>query len=117
MKPLAEMAIELYNYINKWDKDAREMALAIKDNKRMFDSDRRKPEWDFYLMTWDKIKEILIWNWYNESDIDGWIAMNNKIAAEIDIKINMWQWLFPNYQTPEDIAEIYNSIKDSLISD
>lgn len=107
----------VYNYINKWDKDAREMALAIKDNKRMFDSDRRKPEWDFYLMTWDEIKEILVWNWYDESDVDERITMNNKIAAEIDIKINMWQWLFPNYQTPEDIAEIYNSIKDSLISD
>ena len=56
----------VYNYINKWDKNAREMALAIKDNKRMFDSDRRKPAWDFYLMTWDEIKEILVWNWYKD---------------------------------------------------
>lgn len=107
----------VYNYINKWDKNAREMALAIKDNKRIFDSDRRKPAWDFYLMTWDEIKEILVWNWYSESDADSWIETNNKIANGIDIKINMWQWLFPKYQTPADIAEIYDSIKDSLISD
>ena len=107
----------VYNYINKWDKNAREMALAIKDNKRMFDSDRRKPAWDFYLMTWDEIKEILVWNWYSESDADSRIETNNKIANEIDIKINMWQWLFPKYQPAEDVAQLYDSIKDSLISD
>ena len=107
----------VYNYINKWDKNAREMALAIKDNKRMFDSDRRKPAWDFYLMTWDEIKEILVWNWYTESDADSRIETNNKIANEIDIKINMWQWLFPKYQPAEDVAQLYDSIKDSLISD
>ena len=107
----------VYNYINKWDKSAREMALAIKDNKRMFDSDRRKPAWDFYLMTWDEIKEILVWNWYSESDVDSWIETNNKIANEIDIKINMWQWLFPKYQPSEEVKEIYENIKDSLISD
>ena len=107
----------IYNYINKQDKDAREMALAIKDNKRMFDSDRRKPIWEFYLMNGDEIKEILLWNGYDESDVDGRIAMNNKIADEIDTKINMWQWLFPKYQTPKDIAEIYDSVRDSLIAE
>jgi DNA polymerase-3 subunit alpha len=107
----------VFNYINKWDKNAREMALAIKDNKRMFDSDRRKPAWDFYLMTWDEIKEILVWNWYSKSDADSRIETNNKIANEIDIKINMWQWLFPKYQPAEDVAQLYDSIKDSLISD
>ena len=107
----------VYNYINKWDKNAREMALAIKDNKRMFDSDRRKPAWDFYLMTWDEIKGILLWNWYAESEVDERITMNNKIADEIDIKINMWQWLFPKYQPYDEIKEIYENIKDSLISD
>ena len=107
----------VYNYINKWDKSAREMALAIKDNKRMFDPDRRDPKWEFYLMTWDEIKEILLWNWYSDSEVDEWINMNNKIADEIDIKINMWQWLFPKYQPSEEVKEIYENIKDSLISD
>lgn len=107
----------IYNYIEKDDKNAREMALAIKDNKRMFDSDRRKPIWDYYLMTWDEIKSILLENGYLENDVDNWIATNNKIAAWVDIKINMWQWLFPKYQTPDDIKEVYDNIKDSLISD
>lgn len=107
----------VYDYINKSDKDARELALAIKDNKRMFDPDRRDPKWEFYLMTWDEIKEILLWNWYSESDVDWRIAMNNKIADEIDIKINMWQWLFPKYQPSDEVKQIYDNIKDSLISD
>jgi hypothetical protein len=34
----------VYDYINKSDKDAWELALAIKDNKRMFDPDRRDPK-------------------------------------------------------------------------
>lgn len=111
------MTWNVYDYINKWDKAAREMALAIKDNKRIFDSDRRDPKWEFYLMTGDEIKEILLWNWYNDSEVDEWINMNNKIADQIDIKINMWQWLFPKYQPYDEIKEIYENIKDSLISD
>ena len=107
----------MYDYINKSDKDAWELALAIKDNKRLFDPDRRDPKWEFYLMTWDEIKEILLWNWYSDSEVDEWINMNNKIADEIDIKINMWQWLFPKYQPSEEVKEIYENIKDSLISD
>jgi len=114
---ISVMTWNVYDYINKSDKDAREMALAIKDNKRMFDPDRRDPKWEFYLMTWDEIKEILIWNWYPEAKVDERIAMNNKIADEIDIKINMWQWLFPKYQPSDEVKEIYDSIKDSLISD
>lgn len=107
----------IYNYVNKWDKDAREMALAIKDQKKIYDSDCRKPIWDFYVMSEDEIKDILIWNWYNESDITTWMNTNWEIADRIDIKIIMWQALFPVYQTPKEVADLYDSIKDSLISE
>ena len=107
----------IYNYVNIWDKDAREMALAIKDQKKIYDSDCRKPIWEFYLMSEDKIKEILVWNWYNESDITTWMDTNWEIADKIDIKIIMGQALFPVYQTPKDVADLYESIKDSLISE
>ncbi len=107
----------IYNYVNIWDKDAREMALAIKDQKKIYDSDCRKPIWDFYVMSEDEIKDILIWNWYNESDITTWMNTNWEIADRIDIKIIMGQALFPVYQTPKDVADLYESIKDSLISE
>lgn len=107
----------IYNYVNKWDKDAWEMALAIKDQKKIFDSDSRKPIWDFYLMSEDEIKNILLKNGYWVDDVNKWMNMNWEIADKIDIKIIMWQALFPVYQTPSDISELYNWIKDSLISD
>lgn len=107
----------VYNYIEKQDKDTREMALAIKDQKKIYDMDARKPVWEFYIMTWDEIKEIMIKNGYESSIIDSWIQTNNDIANQIDIKIIMWQALFPVYQTPPEVAEFYEKEKDRLIHD
>lgn len=107
----------VYNYIEKSDKETWEMALAIKDWKKMYESDRRKPVWDYYLMTWDEIYEILIWNWYSPDDVSTWMATNNEIASQVKIDILMHQSLFPIYQTPKDVQELYDSIKDSLITE
>jgi DNA polymerase III alpha subunit len=107
----------VYNYIEKKDREAWEMALAIKDWKKMFDADRRKPVWDFSLLTWDEIYDILVKNNYSETSIKKWIETNNEIAKKINIEIIMWQALFPVYQTPKDVQELYDNIKDSLISD
>lgn len=107
----------VYHYVNKWDKEAWEMALAIKDGHKMYDNDRRKPKWDFHIMKWDEIKEILEWNGYSEWQIINWINNNNEIAAWVKIEIPMGQALFPNYQTPENIQKIYDKIWKKLISE
>jgi len=107
----------IYNYIEKSDKETWEMALAIKDWKKMYESDRRKPIWDYYLMTGDEINEILVWNWYNQDEISAWMATNNEIASQVKIEILMHQSLFPIYQTPDDVKDLYDSIKDSLITE
>jgi len=106
----------VYNYVEKKDREAREMALAIKDWKKMFDLDRRKPIWDFSLLSGDEIYEILIKNWYSDAQIKQRFDTNNKIASEINIEIIMWQAIFPNYQTPDDVKQLYDSIKDSLVT-
>ena len=107
----------IYNYIEKDEKETWEVALAIKDNKRMFDADRRKPNWEFHIMTGDEIKNVLLWNWYNSDDIDKWISTNNDIASHVNIEIKMHQSLFPVYRCPEEIESLYNNIKDSLVSE
>ncbi len=107
----------IYHYINKWDKEAWEMALAIKDGHKMYDKNRRKPKWNFHIMTWDEIKEELESSWYNEWQIEERIKNNNDISKKVNIEIPMWQTLFPNYQTPEDIKEIYENINKDLISE
>ena len=107
----------IYHYINKSDKEAWEMALAIKDWYKMYDKNRRKPKWDFHIMTREEIEDILLSNWYTEWQIKERIENNNNIANNINIEIPMWQTLFPNYQTPENIKEIYDNVKSNLISE
>lgn len=107
----------IYNYIEKTDKETWELALAIKDWKKMYDTDRRKPIWDFYLMTGDEINEILLWNGYSQDMVSVWMSTNNEIASQVKIDILMHQALFPIYQTPDDVKQLYDNIKDSLITD
>ncbi len=107
----------VYHYINQTDKEAWEMALAIKDWQKMYDQGRRKPKWDFYLMTWDEIQEILIDNGYTESQINTRITNNNNIATQVSLEIPMWQALFPNHQTPDNIKKMYEKIDKDLISE
>ena len=105
-----------FQYINEWDKETWEMALAIKDGNKMYDQHRRKPKWDFYIMTGEEIKRLSLLNWYENAQVDKWIDNTNKIAEQVKIEIPMWQALFPNHQTPEEIKEIYSKVEKKLIS-
>ncbi len=104
-----------FQYINKEDKETWEMALAIKDGNKMYEQHRRKPKWDFYMMTWEDIKRISQSNWYEVSDIDDRIENTNKIAKQVKIEIPMWQALFPNYDTPAEMKKIYDKVEKKLI--
>lgn len=106
-----------YHYPNKEDKEAREIALAIKDGKKIYDEDRRKPRGDFYIMTEEEIRAICEKNEYEKNQIDQWIETNSKVAESITPEIDLNQTLFPNYDSPEDIIEIYEQYKDQLIED
>ncbi len=104
-----------YFYPNKDEKEAWEMALAIKDGYKMYDEVRRKPKWAYHIMDEEEIVEIMTWNGYDEKQISDWIGNNNKIAESIDVKIQLWQYLFPNYENPEDVKELYEKHKDELV--
>ena len=43
------------------------------------------------------------------------ISNNVNLADSIDMDIALGQVLFPNYESPEDIKEIYEKSKDILI--
>jgi DNA polymerase III alpha subunit len=106
-----------YFYPKVEDKEAREIALAIKDGKKVYDEDRRKPKGDYYIMNEEEIRTICEKSGHNKTDIDKRIATNNKIAESIDVTIDLNQTLFPNYDAPEDIVELYEKHKDILVEE
>ncbi len=105
-----------YFYPSKDDKRAREVALAIKDGLKIFDENRRKPKGQFHIMTEEEIRTTLENNGLEKSIINTLIDTNNRIADEIHIEIDLNQTLFPNYETSDDIKELYEQYKDQLVT-
>ncbi len=104
-----------YFYPTQQEKEAREVALAIKDGLKIYDETRRKPKGQFHIMNEDEIRKILENNGFEKNMIEKMIATNNSIADSIMTDIELNQALFPNYETPEDIREIYEEHKDQLV--
>lgn len=104
-----------YHYIKKNDKESWEVALAVKDAKKIYDWDRRKPVWDFHIMNKQEVVEILEKNWYNLSEIEIMISNNLTLSESFNVDIALEQVLFPNYESPESIKEVYENFKDKLI--
>jgi len=104
-----------YHYINKEDKEAREMALAIKDGLKMYDDHRRKPAGEYHIATESEITAILESNGFGTGQIQERVNNNNTIAEKVTTEIDLYQSLFPNYETPSNMAEKYEKCKDSLV--
>jgi len=104
-----------FHYQEKDDKDAWEMALAIKDGYKMYDEQRRKPKGEYYIATEDEVKHLLGYNGHEEKDIEKRIANTQKIADMCEVEIDLHQTLFPNYESPENITKLYEANKKDLI--
>ncbi len=104
-----------YFYPSSGDKQAREVALAIKDGLKIYDENRRKPKGQFHIMTEDEIIKILENNGCEKDTISKMIETNNTIAESITTEIDLNQSLFPNYETDENIKKIYDEYKDWLV--
>lgn len=104
-----------YSYPAKEDKEAREVALAIKDGLKIYDENRRKPKGQFHIMTEDEIRNILTKNGREKKTINQLIENNTTIAEQITTEIDLNQTLFPNYETPEDVKELYDQYKEGLV--
>jgi len=104
-----------YHYIDASDKLPREAALCIKDGKKMYDQDRRQSSGQYHIMSEDEIRSILSQNGYDSNLINDWINNNVAISDRVHVKVKLWQTLFPNYDTPQDIRQLYDANKDQLI--
>lgn len=97
-----------YRYLRERDKDAWEIALAIKDWSKMYDANRRKPAWKYHIMDGDEIKDICVKNWYDINEVDVWIENNWVLAESLNASMLLNQKLFPKYKTPENIQKLYD---------
>lgn len=106
-----------YHYVEPSDKIPWEVALSIKDGKKMYDQDRRQFSAQYHIMSEDEIRHILVQNGYWDALIDTMISNNLAIADRVHVKVKLGQTLFPNYDTPQEIRQMYDLYKDALIED
>ena len=84
---------------------------------KIYDENRRKPKGQFYIMTEEEIRTILVNNGIDKNFIDTIIHNNQHIADNIITEIDLNQALFPNYETPDTIKTLYEENKDILDQD
>jgi len=104
-----------YFYPEPKNKEAREMALSIKDGTKMYDAHRRQPAGQYHIMTEEEIREICLKNGYKEEQIEQRLGNNMKISEQVKMEIKLGQALFPVYEAPEEIKELYEKYKDKMI--
>ena len=104
-----------YHYIDEADQKVSEVALAIKDGKRMFDDDRRKVSLQQHIMSEQEIRDTLTDNGYDTDRIQQMIQTTANIADMIDLDIPLNKILFPKYESPDQIKKLYEKHKDGLV--
>ncbi len=104
-----------YFYLNEEDKSAREVTLAIKDGKKIFDETRRKPKGKFHIMSEEEIRTIAKNNGLPDTTIEQLLQNTYNIAKNTNIDIQINQVLFPNYEPSEDIIAMYEQYKNHLL--
>jgi DNA polymerase III alpha subunit len=103
------------HYIHDHDAEAFEVARAIKDNKKIYDEDRRKTIGQYHIVDGAWIMDTMKRNGYDESAINQWIDQTQTIADSIDIQLDMGETLFPNYEVSDDIQALYKQEKGNLV--
>lgn len=104
-----------YFHVLKKDRKAREAALAIKDNMKLYDPTRRKPAGKHHIMTADEIMTICKANGYTEEQITHRLENNLAVADSIQTEIVLGKTYFPNYDPPEETVQTYEKYKDVLV--
>ncbi len=102
-------------YIQAKDAEAFEVARAIKDNKKIYDEDRRKVVGEYHIVDGDWIVKMMTRNGYDEATIAKRIDQTQEIADRIDIRIDMGETLFPHYQVADRVKELYEKEKNNLV--
>lgn len=104
-----------YHYIKADEQEPFEIALAIKDQKLVQDRDRRKVVGHYHIMSEDEIRTIMKGHSLDTPQIDDMINNTITCAEHLLIKMPPLPAMFPSYDPPEHIKQLYNQVKDSLI--
>jgi DNA polymerase-3 subunit alpha len=75
------------HYIDAEDKEAFEVAMAIKDGKRVYDEERRKTKGDFSLQSEDEVRAVCERNSLGLATINNMITTTQDIVNKIDITL------------------------------
>lgn len=105
----------VYFYPLAENKNTQELAMAIKDNLRLFDPMHRTNKTLNHIMSEEEIREICRKNGHMDSQIDQWCQNTVEIADQCHTKIAMGQMLFPKYEAEEHIKNLYAEYGDSMI--
>jgi DNA polymerase III subunit alpha len=104
-----------YHYIKADEQEAFEIALAIRDQKLYQDRDRRKVLWQYHIMSEDEIRTVMSWHGLPMDQIDAMINNTVTAAEQLLIKMPPLPAMFPSYDPPADIQELYEKMKNQLI--
>lgn len=105
------------HYINVEDQKPFEIALSIRDGKRVYDEDRRTVEIPLHLASEDEVVATMVWNGYEQSFIDSCLETIFTVTQRCQCVIELNQLLFPKYKAPAHIQELYEKNKEGLISE
>lgn len=94
---------------------AYQTALAIKDNKKTYDSDARTVPGQGHILSEDEVLAILRNNGHKEEDVQTWMDNTGKVADMSQLSIALGQSLFPNYQNPDRIVKLYDTYVTQLV--
>lgn len=98
-----------FHYIAPDDKDAADIATCIKDGKQYYEHGRKKKEGEWHIMTEHEVTQVLITDGYQANQIEQWIDNNQKLIDMINVEIPLHKLLFPVYESPENVKELYDS--------
>ena len=96
-----------FHYVSSEEKDAFDIATCIKDGKQYYEHGRKKKEGERHIMSEDEITKVMEKNGYTETQISGFITNNQSLIDMIDVNIPLHQLLFPVYESPGEIKDLY----------
>lgn len=106
-----------YHYPEASQKQAYETALAIKDGKKNYESDARKILGEHHILSEADVKKILEKNKIPDELMESLIDNTVSVADRCHVKITLGQALFPNYETPERMKELYDTHAQNIVEE
>lgn len=103
-----------FHHVSADEKDAFDIAGCIKDGKQYYEHGRKKIDGDWHIMSEREIVNVLAGNGYSPEQIQTWTDNNQQLIDMIDVKIPLHQLLFPVYESPQEIKDLYAHFEQKI---